>query len=167
MSGNSRIRTYGRFPYDGLASRCLKPLSHISMRAPYQIRTDDPRFTRAMLWPTELRGQNLPRALFDAPLLVALRAVATLKTNPVAVAGIPSSSHFGHNKDFTRRAPNINAPRKETKRAKSNFSTLNLYRKQKPPPKRGLSCRVVPYFLPHLQVVQPHITAPSSSKRSH
>ncbi len=29
--GNSRIRTYGRLLYDGLANRCLKPLSHISI----------------------------------------------------------------------------------------------------------------------------------------
>ena len=26
------------------------------VRAPCRIRTDDPRFTRAVLWPTELRG---------------------------------------------------------------------------------------------------------------
>ena len=28
--------------------------------APCRIRTDDPRFTRAVLWPTELRGQTNP-----------------------------------------------------------------------------------------------------------
>src|SRR3954454_1095844 len=57
-------------------ARRNRPLTGHFRRAPCRIRTDDPRFTRAVLWPTELTG----------------RMGSSLSSDSVAVMPIPSDA---------------------------------------------------------------------------
>ena len=57
-----RNRTFRRGWFNDAAESMDLPglLTSYLSGAPCRIRTDDPRFTRAVLWPTELRGQTNP-----------------------------------------------------------------------------------------------------------